>query len=458
MNTRTRRGTPRSPNGYFRAYYKQEFVVAINERPQTTNDGLSDMTHVDHVQIERKLAAIMLADIAGFSSLMERDESRTYRRLQAFREQIVAPKVAEYGGRVVKTTGDGFLAVFPSATASLGCGITIQRVNISQEAIKDEQERFHLRIGINLGDVVIDGDDISGDGVNIAARLERLAPIDGICVSGAIRDQVREDLGVELEDIGDQRVKNISRPVRAYRIDVANVSRVSLPKQPASQTSSVRVRATTKFFPANPKVLPVAVVVLALVGGLLLFDPPWRSLTSRAPATRISNTASPRAAAPAAPVAPSQKFERLGRVQVANDETIRSAAASTGVELPNILEFHQPPVEVPDNFASYLGAWSSGDERWNGHGRHIILLIESINENGEVLGHLGYSGPNQFTANQGPASYKPILGKISDEGLHFSTGSLFRFQMIGADEMYGELEGYGDHGLYHSTIRLTRLK
>lgn len=428
-------------------------MVAINKRPLTTNDGLSDMTHADHVQIERKLAAIMLADIAGFSSLMERDESRTYRRLQAFRDQIVAPKVAEYGGRVIKTTGDGFLAVFPSATASLGCGITIQRVNISQEAIKDEQERFHLRIGINLGDVVIDGDDISGDGVNIAARLERLAPIDGICVSGAIRDQVREDLGVELEDIGDQRVKNISRPVRAYRIDVANVSKMNIPAQPASRTPSARVR-----FPADPRILPIVAAIFALAAGLLVFAPAWRSLTSRAPAVRISDTASPLAAAPAAPAAPSQEFERSGRVHVAKDGAIRSAAEAGGVELPKILEFHQPPAEVPDKFASYLGAWSSGEDRWNGHGRHIILLIESIRENGEVLGHLGTSGPNQFTSNQSPASAREILGKITDEGLHFTTAALFRFQMIGADEMYGELEGYGDHGLFHSTIRLIRLK
>ena len=173
-------------------------------------------------QTERRLSAIMLVDIAGYSTLMEREESRTFARLQSLREQVVNPKVAEFGGRVIKTTGDGFLAEFPSPTAALGCGITIQRVNFAQESTRDEAERFHLRIGINLGDIIIDGDDVSGDGVNIAARLEPLAPPDGLCVSGAVRDQVREDLGVVLEDLGDQQVKNISRPIRAYRINLAN--------------------------------------------------------------------------------------------------------------------------------------------------------------------------------------------------------------------------------------------
>ena len=154
---------------------------------------------------------------------------------------------------------------------------------------------------------------------------------------------------------------------------------------------------------------------------------------------------------------------------VPSDETIRSAAASNGVELPKVLEFHQPSAEVPDKLASYLGAWSSGPERWGGKGRHVILLIELIQKNGGALGQLGASGPNQFTSNQNPAGHKPFsgkitdeglqfFGKISDQGLQFSASSVFRFQMVGADEMYGELEGIGDHGFFHTSIRLTRLK
>jgi adenylate cyclase len=210
---------------------------------------------------ERRLAAIMLADIAGYSALMERDESRTFSRLQSLREEVINPKIAEFGGRVIKTTGDGFLAEFPSATAALGCAITVQRVNFAQEANKDEAERFHLRIGINLGDIIIDGDDVSGDGVNIAARLEPLAPLDGICVSGAVRDQVREDLGVVLEDLGDQQVKNISRPIRAYRINLANVRVAKL------------ARSRRPFRrPWIAAAASVAVVVLFGLGGLLYWN------------------------------------------------------------------------------------------------------------------------------------------------------------------------------------------
>jgi class 3 adenylate cyclase len=180
---------------------------------------------------ERRLAAIMLADIAGYSALMERDEARTFGRIRALREQVINPKVAEFGGRIIKTTGDGFLAEFPSATAALGCGIAIRRMNFAQEAGNNEADRFHLRVGVNLGDIISDGDDVSGDGVNIAARLEPLAPLDGICVSGAVRDQVREEFGVVLEDLGEQQVKNISRPIRAYRINLANVPVAKPPRR-----------------------------------------------------------------------------------------------------------------------------------------------------------------------------------------------------------------------------------
>ena len=219
-------------------------------------------------QTERRLAAIMLADIAGYSALMEREESRTFARIQALREQVINPKVAEFGGRVIKTTGDGFLAEFPSPTAALGCGITIQRMNFAQEATKDEAERFHLRIGINLGDIINDGDDVSGDGVNVAARLEPLAPLDGICVSGAVRDQVREDLGVVLEDLGEQQVKNISRPIRAYRINLANV--------PVARLARRRRSSGRPWIAATAS---VALVVLLGVGGLLYLNKTGRPTT-----------------------------------------------------------------------------------------------------------------------------------------------------------------------------------
>ncbi|SFU62078.1 adenylate/guanylate cyclase domain-containing protein [Pseudoduganella namucuonensis] len=173
-------------------------------------------------QIERKLAAIMVADIVGYSSMMERDESRTFARVRAVREGLFNPIVAQYAGRIIKTTGDGFLAEFPTGTAALHCAIDIQRQNHANEAGSPEGEKLLLRIGINLGDIIIDGDDVSGDGVNVAARLEPYAPKDGICVSSAVRDQVRGDLDVLFEDMGELHIKNITRPIRAYSINLAN--------------------------------------------------------------------------------------------------------------------------------------------------------------------------------------------------------------------------------------------
>jgi TolB-like protein/class 3 adenylate cyclase len=169
---------------------------------------------------ERRLSAIMLADIAGFSSLMEKDESGTFDRVRVLREQLITPRVAEHGGRIIKTTGDGFLAEFPSATSALRCGVEIQRANHAQEESRPEDERIHMRIGLNVGDIIIDGDDIAGDGVIIAARLEPLSPLDGICVSGTVREHIRQDLGIEYLDLGDQQVKNISRPIRAYQVNL----------------------------------------------------------------------------------------------------------------------------------------------------------------------------------------------------------------------------------------------
>jgi adenylate cyclase len=213
----------------------------------------------------------MLADIAGFSSLMERDESATFERVRSLREVLVAPKVAEYGGRVIKTTGDGFLAEFPSATAALRCGIEIQRQNHSDELSQAERDRIHMRIGINVGDIIIDGDDVAGDGVVIAARLEPLAPLDGICVSSTVREHIRQELGVEYTDLGDQQVKNISRPIRAYQIhligkhglDVKRVKRSKrqIPRRALVGVATVAVLSATLLglYQARPLWQPTSI-------------------------------------------------------------------------------------------------------------------------------------------------------------------------------------------------------
>jgi len=164
----------------------------------------------------RRLTAILAADVAGYSRLMGADEEGTHERLKAHLRELVDPKIAEHRGRIVKNTGDGFLAEFASVVDAVRCGVEMQRGVADRNAAIPEDDRITFRVGINLGDVIAEEDDIFGDGVNVAARLEALAEPGGICVSGVVRDQVRDRLKHNFEDLGEQQVKNIARPVRVY--------------------------------------------------------------------------------------------------------------------------------------------------------------------------------------------------------------------------------------------------
>jgi adenylate cyclase len=166
----------------------------------------------------RRLAAILAADVAGYSRLMGADEEGTHERLKAHLRELVEPKVAEHRGRIVKNTGDGFLAEFPSVVDAVRCAAEIQRGMAAREPREPEERRIRFRIGINLGDVIAEEHDIFGDGVNVAARLEALAEPGGICISRMVRDQIRDKLPYPFEDLGEQNVKNIARPVRVYAL------------------------------------------------------------------------------------------------------------------------------------------------------------------------------------------------------------------------------------------------
>src|SRR5215467_2068556 len=164
----------------------------------------------------RRLAAILPADVVGYSRLMGVDEEGTHERLKAHLVQLVNPKIAEHRGRIVKNTGDGFLAEFASVVDAVRCAVEVQRGMADREPDIAEEGRIRFRIGINLGDVIAEEHDIFGDGVNVAARLEGLAEPGGICVSRMVRDNVRDKLDLAFEDLGEQSVKNIARPVRVY--------------------------------------------------------------------------------------------------------------------------------------------------------------------------------------------------------------------------------------------------
>jgi adenylate cyclase len=166
----------------------------------------------------RRLAAILAADVAGYSRLMGEDEEGTLSALKAIRRELADPKIKEHRGRIVKTTGDGLLLEFASVVDAVRCAVEVQREMAERNADVPPNRRIELRMGINLGDIIKERRDIYGDGVNVAARLEALAEPGGICVSRVVRDQVRHKLAFSFEDLGEQHVKNIARPIRVHRI------------------------------------------------------------------------------------------------------------------------------------------------------------------------------------------------------------------------------------------------
>jgi TolB-like protein/class 3 adenylate cyclase/Flp pilus assembly protein TadD len=216
----------------------------------------------------RHLAAILAADVAGYSRLMEADEEGTLERLKAHLSEVVDPNIREYHGRIVKTTGDGLLAEFPSVADAVRCAGEIQRRMADRNLDVPEEQRLRFRIGINLGDIIADGDDIYGDGVNIAARLEGLAAPGGICISGTVRDQIGDRLPYAFESLGDQNVKNIARPVRAYGLRLvgnASPSALRLPMRP--------------FRSSRPLIGALAVAALFILGTAWWFRPALQSTT-----------------------------------------------------------------------------------------------------------------------------------------------------------------------------------
>src|SRR6516162_5635072 len=194
----------------------------------------------------RRLAAILAADVAGYSRLLGADEEGTLERLKALRRELVDPKIAEHRGRIVKTTGDGVLVEFASVVDAVRCAVEMQRGMIDRNADTPEDRRITFRVGINLGDVIAEPDDIYGDGVNVAARLEALSEPGGICISRVVRDQIRDMLPYPFEDKGEQSVKNIARSVRVFALRPEAIAEL-----PATGISASALR--------RPRIAPVAI-------------------------------------------------------------------------------------------------------------------------------------------------------------------------------------------------------
>ncbi|WP_371744751.1 tetratricopeptide repeat protein [Nordella sp. HKS 07] len=198
---------------------------------------------------QRRLAAILAADVAGYSRLMAADESGTLGRLRRLRAEVFEPKIAQFYGRIVGSAGDSLLIEFASAVNAVQCAVEVQRELDGQNANLPEDRRMAFRVGVNLGDVIAEDNTIHGDGVNVAARLEKLAEPGGVCIGHAIYDQVKGKLAYTYDDLGEQRVHNIAEPVRAYRVKPANASVNSLSASPARDARPLPDRPSIAVLP-----------------------------------------------------------------------------------------------------------------------------------------------------------------------------------------------------------------
>jgi adenylate cyclase len=236
--------------------------------------------------VERRLAAILVADVAGYSRLMGVDEVGTLRTLKAHRKELFDPVLTAHHGRIVKTTGDGVLVEFPSAVDAVASAVAIQRGMIARNAEIPQDRRIELRIGINVGDVIIDGDDIQGDGVNVAARLEALAEPSGLCISGTAYEQVRDKLPFAFADRGEQTVKNISRPVRVYALGADAMAALS--DMPASMEGAGAPPRRLRDLRSILQAAAGTAAVIVLAAGMWLAVRPAKGPEMSATATHLS--------------------------------------------------------------------------------------------------------------------------------------------------------------------------
>src|SRR5436190_22372964 len=212
----------------------------------------------------RRLAAIVAGDIAGYSRLMQIDEEGTHGRVKRIERDLIEPSIVEHHGKLVKTTGDGFLAIFDSPVEAVRCGIVIQQNMVGRNASLPKHHWIEYRIGVNLGDVIIEADDIYGDGVNIATRLEGIADPGQVFISGGIYEQIKQKLVCGYESLGDRKVKNITDPVRVYRV---------LPDVAAFKTRKRRETAL---------ILSISLVWLAIASAALWYWLPYGKLREAA--------------------------------------------------------------------------------------------------------------------------------------------------------------------------------
>ena len=220
-------------------------------------------------RVERRLAAVVAVDVAGYSRLMGAGEESTLRRLKSHRRALVEPKIAQYRGRIVKTTGDGMLVEFASVVDAVRCAVEVQRGMAKRNVNVPEDKRIEFRVGINVGDIIIEGGDIFGDGVNLAARLETLADPGGICVSGRVQEDTLGRLPLSFEDRGEQHVKNIARPIRIYALSPKSITESSSPLDQEESVVPFPQRLRRRFELPSVRSIPRSMALLIIAVGAI---------------------------------------------------------------------------------------------------------------------------------------------------------------------------------------------
>jgi class 3 adenylate cyclase len=384
--------------------------------------------------MKRKISALLAADIVKYSRLVADDEEETVHRLADYRA-VFGEMTSRHGGRIVNMVGDAVLADFSSSVDAVRCALDVQQAIDEHNRAFPDDRRMQLRIGVTLADIMDQEGELFGDGVNIAARLESLAPPGGICVSQTVAEQVSGKLPATFTDIGPQRVKNIPNPIHAFvlvpQAGGAGASGRPRPKGFASRRG--RLLAGGAALAAAFAAATVAAVQFRGPGQAALWTP--ASLASQ----------------PAATARAALRFD---------GEKVRTFAEKQGIPLPQRLKVLVPAASVPANLANYLGAWG-GERRWTERGRTAMLIVESVDDSGTALGFYAHSVPlvpNAVTQNS--ARFIPFAATLTDAGLHFVWGqSKYTFHLRpDGGAMFGELDTTNPRGHFNYAIVLDRIE
>jgi class 3 adenylate cyclase len=380
--------------------------------------------------MKRKISALLAADIVKYSRLVADDEEQTVHRLADYRS-VFEQVTSRHGGRIVNMVGDAVLADFSSSVDAVRCALEVLDAIRQRNSAYSDDRRMQVRIGITLADIMDQEGELFGDGVNIAARLESLAPPGGICVSQTVREQVAGKLPVTFNDIGPQRVKNIPNPIRAC---------VFVPQTDA-RAGKCWIRLTTRRGRLAAAAAALAAAFAASIVAAVQFREP-----GQAPRWIPASLAQP----PAATARSALRFD---------GEKVRALAEKQSIPLPRNLKVLVPAANVPANVAAYLGAWG-GDSRWNDKGRQAILIVESIDDAGTALGFYAHSVPllpNAVTQNS--ARFVPFASTVTENGLHFVWGQAkYTFRLMPDGSMFGELDTTNQRGHFDFSIVLDRIE